>query len=61
MALFAGESAALVDMASSAAEVMERMLSEALAALSRIGPLCKYAPSGPLNTPLSDRLAELGG
>jgi hypothetical protein len=39
MALFAGESAALVNTASSVAEVIERLLKEALIALSRIEQL----------------------
>ncbi|MFL9867048.1 nitronate monooxygenase [Paraburkholderia fungorum] len=40
MALFAGESAALIDQIASAAEVIERLLNEAADASSRIAPLC---------------------
>ncbi|CAE6818360.1 hypothetical protein R75461_05983 [Paraburkholderia nemoris] len=45
MALYAGESAALVDQVSSAAEVIERLLNEAIDASSRIAPLCEHGPS----------------
>lgn len=43
MALFAGESAALVNTESSVAEVIDRLLTEALAASSRIESLCGRA------------------
>jgi nitronate monooxygenase len=45
MALFAGESAALVDKASSAAEVIERLMNEAVVASLRIAPLCEHGQS----------------
>ncbi|AJZ57043.1 nitronate monooxygenase family protein [Paraburkholderia fungorum] len=45
MALFAGESAVLVDQVSSAAEVIERLLNEAIDASSQIAPLCEHGSS----------------
>lgn len=45
MALFAGESATLVDKASSATEVIERLVNEAIDASSRIASLCRHVPS----------------
>ncbi|MFP3566360.1 hypothetical protein [Paraburkholderia sp. SIMBA_030] len=42
IALYAGESAALVDQLSSAVEVIERLLNEAIDASSRIAPLCVH-------------------
>lgn len=55
MALFAGESAALVNKECSAAEAIERLLNEALAASSRIAPLCGQAPVAP---PQEHRIAD---
>ncbi|MBB4515453.1 MULTISPECIES: hypothetical protein [Paraburkholderia] len=45
MALYAGESAALVERVSSAAEVIERLLNEANDASSRIASLCAHLMS----------------